>query len=241
MPMSIEELLRGNTYPGRGIMLGKSADDIRAILVYFIMGRSENSRNRIFVETTDGIMTQAHDPAKLSDPSLVIYHPLRKLEVGGGTAYILTNGDQTDTLCDYLIEGKTYLDALMTREFEPDPPLYTPRISALLNTVDGAYILSILKSSDGNPGCCLRHFFTYDSPLPGVGHFIHTYAGDGDPPPSFSGEPVTISIPDDDIAVFAEKIWAALNIDNKVSLFVRELNLTTGGTQDIIKNKNRGD
>ena len=239
MTQMIDDLLRGNTYPGRGIILGRSYDNKKAILAYFIMGRSENSRNRVFVETTDGIKTQAHDPDKLTNPSLVIYHPLRRIDIPDSTAYVLTNGDQTDTICDYLLDGKTYLDALMTREFEPDPPLYTPRISGLVYS-DGAYMLSILKSSDGDPGCCLRHFFTYDAPSSGVGHFIHTYACDGNPPPSFSGEPVKISI-SDDTAAFADIIWNSLNGDNKVSLFVRELDIKDGGTLDIIKNKNRGD
>ena len=225
-------LLRGNSYPGRGIVLGRSGDDRKAVIAYFIMGRSENSRNRIFVETPDGIRTQAHDPAKMQDPSLIIYHPVRVWD--GKT--IVTNGDQTDTVRDGYQAGKTFRESLQSREFEPDGPNYTPRISGVVYP-DGAYDLSILKSFYGDPACCCRYFFEYAAPRAGFGHFIHTYQGDGDPLPSFEGEPELVSIQAGDAKTLAQEIWDSLNADNKVSLLVRYLDLVTGEADDVIINR----
>ena len=228
-------LLRENPYPGRGIILGRSCDNMKAVIAYFIMGRSENSRNRIFVETEDGIKTQAHDPKKMSDPSLVIYHPVRRLETDGGVVCIVTNGDQTDTLRDYISSGQNYLDALHTRTFEPDAPNYTPRISGLLFP-GGAYMLSIIKAQGANPDCCLRHFFTYDAPLPGTGHFIHTYIGDGIPLPAYEGEPVYAGL-DCGYRELADRLWEAMDKENRVSLYVSEMSIDTGRRESIIINK----
>ena len=230
---SLPALLAQNAYHGRGIVLGRSADDQKALIAYFIMGRSENSRNRIFVETEDGIRTQAFDPSKMTDPSLIIYHPVRV--VGRGT--VVTNGDQTDTIRDYLLTGRTMAEALHTREFEPDAPNYTPRISGLLSP-DGSYQLSILKSMGGDPSCCERFFFSYDRPRAGVGHLIHTYQGDGDPLPSFVGEPVPVTL-EGDAAQLAEQIWSSLHEDNKVSLFVRSVDLKSGKCETVIRNKHQ--
>ncbi len=205
------ELLRNNPYPGRGIAVGQGR------VYYFIMGRSENSRNRVFVETPDGIRTQAHDPAKLSDPSLIIYHPVRRMKKG----LVVTNGDQTDTI----VEMKRFRKALMTREYEPDEPNWTPRISAILRD-NGSFELSILKRKDGK---CLREFFCYEGAEPGKGYFISTYQGDGDPLPSFVGEPIEVSMPE------PEAVWNALNPDNKVSLYTN-----IDGVVRIF-NKNQGD
>lgn len=227
------ELLRGNPYPGRGIVLGKSADGKSAVAVYFIMGRSENSRNRIFAPTEDGIRTEAADPAKMTDPSLIIYHPVRKV----GRGLIVTNGDQTDTIRDFLLEGRSFTEALKTRTFEPDAPNYTPRISGLLSP-DGGFQLSILKSAEGNPDCCCRYFYHYDAPLAGEGRFIHTYQGDGDPLPSFEGEPARVALDGSDSETLADRVWEALDPDNKVSLFVRIVNLADGSYQDAIRNRN---
>ena len=224
-------LLRDNPYPGRGIVLGRSADGAFAIAAYFIMGRSENSRNRVFVPTEDGIRTQAHDPAKMTDPSLIIYHPVRM----AGRGLIVTNGDQTDTVRDYILSGRTFVEALKSRTFEPDDPNFTPRISGLLSP-DGSFQLSILKSADGNPACCCRCFYHYDSPLAGEGRFIHTYQGDGSPLPSFEGEPVRIALEDPSPDALADRVWTALNPDNKVSLFVRYIRLSDGAYQDAIRN-----
>lgn len=231
-PLNLYRLLEGNPYPGRGIVLGRSADNRFAVAAYFIMGRSENSRNRIFVPTEDGIRTQAHDPSKMTDPSLIIYHPVRQ----AGRGLVVTNGDQTDTVRDYLLEGKTFAQALHTREFEPDAPNYTPRVSGLLSP-DGSFQLSILKSADGDPGCCCRYFYHYDRPLPGEGRFIHTYMGDGDPLPSFQGEPERVILDAPGAEELADRMWAALNGENKVSLFVRYAALADGICQDVIRNK----
>lgn len=232
--LDLSALLRANSYPGRGIVLGKSPDGKKAVMAYFIMGRSENSRNRIFVETEDGIRTQAFDPAKMTDPSLIIYHPVR--QVGRGT--VVTNGDQTDTIRDALLAGQSFAAGLRTREFEPDAPNYTPRISGLL-APDGSYKLSILKSANGDPTRCQRFFFEYNAPLAGQGHFIHTYMGDGDPLPSFEGEPEQIAITAASAQEFAGLIWESLNADNKVSLFVRYLDIATGETETVIRNKHQ--
>jgi IMP cyclohydrolase len=233
MTANLSELLSSNTYPGRGILIGLSPDGATSLCAYFIMGRSTNSRNRIFVRTQDGIRTQAYDPAAMTDPSLIIYHPVRDSRQG----LIVTNGDQTDTIQQAFSEGKTFEDALGTREFEPDKPNYTPRISGLLRP-NGSYILSILKSSNGNPDCCCRQFFDYSRPLPGIGHLIHTYAGDGTPLPSFAGEPEAVQIEDSTAESLADRLWEHLNMDNKVSLFVRSIHLVTGETHTQLRNKN---
>ena len=231
----LSALLKGNAYPGRGIVLGRSQDGKYAVVAYFIMGRSENSRNRIFVETQDGIRTQAYDPAKMTDPSLIIYHPVRRVTDEDGVTTIVTNGDQTDTLRDFMLEGESYVAALNTREFEPDGPNYTPRSSGIVYP-SGRYMLSILKSLDGDPSCCLRHYFTYDAPRPGLGHFLHTYQGDGNPLPSFQGEPRPVEIAGD-LDAFTSLIWQGLNPENKVSLFTSFIDLETGAAESRIVNK----
>ena len=230
--LNLTQQLESNAYPGRGIVLGRSADNRYAIAAYFIMGRSENSRNRVFTETEDGIRTEAYDPSKMVDPSLIIYHPVRK--VGGNL--VVTNGDQTDTIRDFLLEGKSFGQSLHTREFEPDGPNYTPRISGII-APDGSFKLSILKSADGDPSCCHRFFYTYDKPLAGEGRFIHTYMGDGNPLPSFEGEPKRVVLDAPNAETLADQIWNALNPDNKVSLFVRYISLADGSCQQVIKNK----
>ena len=230
--LDLSQQLRSNPYPGRGIVLGRSADGKYAVAAYFIMGRSENSRNRVFTVTEDGIRTEAHDPSKMTDPSLIIYHPVRQV----GDSLVVTNGDQTDTVRDGLLAGKTFASSLHTREFEPDGPNYTPRISGLISP-DGSFKLSILKSADGDPGCCLRYFYTYDRPLAGEGRFIHTYMGDGNPLPSFEGEPERVTLDAPSAEVLAEQLWEALNEDNKVSLFVRYTDLESGEYTQVIKNK----
>ena len=226
----------GNPYPGRGILLGCSADGRRAVIAYFIMGRSENSRNRVFEITEDGIRTKAFDESRMTDPSLIIYHPVRVVD---GTT-IVTNGDQTDTVADAFRSGGSWVRALRTREFEPDGPNYTPRISGMVRP-DGSYRLAILKSADGNPACCRRFFYEYDAPIAGQGHFISTYQTDGDPLPSFEGEPRTVELGDETAATLADRLWNSLNADNKVSLFVRTIDLTTGQTDTAIKNKHQGE
>ena len=233
--IDLTEYLRGNPYPGRGILLGRSADGGSAVIAYFIMGRSVNSRNRVFEETVDGIRTRAFDESRMTDPSLIIYHPVRRLDNG---ITIVTTGDQTDTVRDALEKGRTFADALRTREFEPDGPNYTPRISGLVKP-DGAYNLSILKSLDGDPSCCCRYFYEYEAPKAGMGHFIHTYEGDGDPLPSFEGEPRRAAITAPDARTLADELWPALNEDNKVSLFVRYIDLATGTAGTVILNKHR--
>ena len=230
--LNLTNLLETNAYPGRGIVLGRTADNQYAVAAYFIMGRSENSRNRVFTVTEDGIRTEAYDPSKMVDPSLIIYHPVRK--VGGNL--VVTNGDQTDTIRDFLLEGKSFGQSLHTREFEPDGPNYTPRISGIISP-DGSFKLSILKSADGDPSCCHRFFYTYDKPLAGEGRFIHTYMGDGNPLPSFEGEPKRVVLDAPNAETLADQIWNALNPDNKVSLFVRYISLADGSCQQVIKNK----
>ncbi len=233
--LSIAEELKRNSYPGRGIVLGRSADGKKAVAAYFIMGRSENSRNRIFVEDGNGIRTQAFDPAKLSDPSLIIYAPVRVL----GNKTIVTNGDQTDTIYEGMDKQLTFEQSLRCREFEPDAPNYTPRISGIMHMENGAfnYAMSILKSSDGDPSSCCRYTFAYENPVAGEGHFIHTYMHDGDPLPSFEGEPKRIVVLDD-IDEFTELIWDSLDAENKVSLFVRYIDLAAQETNSRIVNKN---
>ncbi|MBM6826740.1 IMP cyclohydrolase [Mordavella massiliensis] len=234
--LKIEQELRENSYPGRGIILGKSPDGTKAAAAYFIMGRSENSRNRIFVEDGEGIRTQAFDPSKLTDPSLIIYAPVRVL----GNKTIVTNGDQTDTIYEGMDRQLTFEQSLRSREFEPDGPNYTPRISGIMHIENGTYnyAMSILKSSDGCPDSCHRFTFAYENPKAGEGHFIHTYQCDGNPLPSYEGEPKRIQIPDD-IDAFTELLWNSLNEDNKVSLFVRYIDIETGTYETRIVNKNQ--
>lgn len=231
--MTVDTILKNNAYPGRGIIAGRSACGKYAVAAYFIMGRSVNSRNRVFTPTEDGIKTEAFDPGQMSDPSLIIYHPVRR--INGGV--IITNGDQTDTVRDFMAEGKTFEQALRTRRFEPDEPNFTPRISAFIDK-NGAYKLSILKSQNGNPASVLRYFFEYESPLAGTGHFIHTYKCDGNPIPSFEGEPEPIELPYALPSEFADILWSSLNEDNKVSLYVSYIPLDGGEETVIIKNKN---
>ena len=234
--LSIEKELKNNSYPGRGIVIGKSEDGKYAVTAYFIMGRSENSRNRIFVEEGEGIRTQAFDASKLSDPSLIIYAPVRVL----GNKTIVTNGDQTDTIYELMDKQQTFEQALRTREFEPDGPNYTPRISGVMHIENGIYnyAMSILKSNNGNPDACNRYTFAYENPVAGEGHFIHTYKCDGNPLPSFEGEPKLISIPND-MEAFTRLLWESLNEDNKVSLFVRYIDIATGAYETKIVNKNQ--
>ena len=229
------QLLREHPYPGRGIVLGRSADNRKAAIAYFIMGRSENSRNRVFETTEDGIRTRAFDESRMTDPSLIIYHPVR---VMGPIQTIVTNGDQTDTIRDYMEQGKCYRHALLTREFEPDPPNYTPRISGVVKP-DGGYNMSILKSLDGDPSCCCRYFYEYDKPAAGVGHFIHTYQENAEPLPSFEGEPRKVAVTAPDAKTWADELWASLNEDNKVSLFVQFIDLESGERDTVIINKHR--
>ena len=234
--LNIEQELKENSYPGRGIILGKTPDGTKAVAAYFIMGRSENSRNRIFVEDGEGIRTQAFDPSKLVDPSLIIYAPVRVL----GNKTIVTNGDQTDTIYEGMDKQLTFEQSLRSREFEPDGPNYTPRISGIMHIENGKYnyAMSILKSSDGSPESCHRYTFAYENPKAGEGHFIHTYQCDGNPLPSFEGEPKRIQIPDD-MEAFTTLLWNSLNEDNKVSLFVRYIDIQTGRYETKIVNKNQ--
>ena len=228
---NLETLLSANPYPGRGIILGQTPDGTRMVVGYFIMGRSPNSRNRVFERTEDGIRTRAYDPSKVEDPSLIIYNPLRTVD---GTL-IVTNGDQTDTVRDALVAGRSFEDALETREFEPDAPNLTPRISGVL-LPDGRYQLSILKSADAEGSACSRFYFNYP-PLAGVGHFLHTYNSDGDPLPSFTGEPRRVAIADD-VEAFTQMMWEALDPDNRVALYVRSVSLTGGPECDYLINQN---
>lgn len=234
--ISLENELKTNAYPGRGIVIGRSADGKKAVTAYFIMGRSENSRNRVFVEDGQGIRTQAFDPAKLSDPSLIIYAPVRVL----GNKTIVTNGDQTDTIYEGMDKQLTFEQSLRCREFEPDAPNYTPRISGILHVEGGKfnYAMSILKSNNGSPDSCNRYTFAYENAAAGEGHFIHTYRCDGNPLPSFEGEPKLVSIPDD-IDAFTSLLWESLNEDNKVSLFVRYIDIADGSYETRIVNKNK--
>lgn len=234
--VSLKQELESNEYPGRGIVIGRSADGKYAVTAYFIMGRSSNSRNRVFVKEGEGIRTQAFDPSKLEDPSLIIYAPVRVL----GCDTIVTNGDQTDTIFEGMENGMTFEQTLRCREFEPDGPNFTPRISGLMHVEGGAYdfAMSILKSNDGDPDCCNRYLFTYDNPKAGEGRFIHTYQHDGNPLPSFAGEPTKVEI-SGDIDTFTNMVWNALNADNKVSLFVRFIDVETGKYETRIVNKNQ--
>ena len=234
--LNIAQELSSNAYPGRGIIIGRSSDGKSAVTAYFIMGRSENSRNRVFVEDGKGIRTQAFDPSKLSDPHLIIYAPVSVL----GNKLIVTNGDQTDTIYDLMDKQFTFEQSLRTREFEDDAPNYTPRISGILRFEESGfnYAMSILKSANGNPDSCQRYTFAYANPIAGEGHFIHTYMGDGNPLPSFEGEPKLVEM-SGSIDEFTDMLWNNLNADNKVSLFVRYVDLATGDVQTRIVNKNK--
>lgn len=230
---SMAERLSGNSYPGRGIVLGITPDGKKAVAAYFIMGRSVNSRNRIFVLEPDGIRTEAHDPSLMKDPHLIIYHPVRQV----GSGLIVTNGDQTDTIWEYLARGESWEAALRTRMFEDDGPNWTPRISGL-QSGDGSYKMSILKSADAEGSACARFFYEYPA-IAGLGHFIHTYVCDGNPViPTFRGEPERVSI-DGDIDAFTQMLWDNLNADNKISLFVRYTDLSTGEYEQRILNKHQ--
>lgn len=234
--ISLETELKNNTYPGRGIVIGRSEDGRKAVTAYFIMGRSSNSRNRVFVTEGEGIRTEAFDPAKLEDPSLIIYAPVRVLD----NKTIVTNGDQTDTIYDGLNDGLTFEQSLRTREFEPDGPNYTPRISGVMHIEGGQfdYAMSILKSNNGNPESCNRYTFSYENPKAGEGRFIHTYAMNEEPLPSFEGEPKWVDI-NGDINSFTEMVWNSLDEENKVSLFVRFIDIETGEYETKIVNKNQ--
>ena len=234
--LSLEQELKNNAYPGRGIVIGKSADGTKAVTAYFIMGRSSNSRNRVFVEEGQGIRTEAFDPSKLEDPSLIIYAPVRVL----GNKTIVTNGDQTDTIYEGMDKQLTFEQSLRSREFEPDGPNYTPRISGVMHIEDGTYnyAMSILKSNNGDPSSCNRYTFAYENPKAGEGHFIHTYMHDGNPLPSFEGEPKLVEIPND-MESFTNMLWESLNEENKVSLFVRYIDIATGEYETKIINKNK--
>ena len=234
MNLNLNELLSSNSYPGRGILLGRSADNKKAVMAYFIMGRSVNSRNRIFAETEDGIRTKAFDESKMTDPSLIIYHPVRTV----GDTTIVANGDQSNTIRDGLLCGEVFAQSLRKRTFEPDAPNYTPRISGILHG-DGSYALSILKSADGDPASCRRQFFGYEDPLAGQAHFIHTYQCDGDPLPAFEGEPRQVAISAPNAETLAQEMWKNLNEDNKVSLFVRYIDLETRESETVIINKHQ--
>ena len=234
--ISLAQELSTNTYPGRGIVIGRTPDGTKAVTAYFIMGRSQNSRNRIFVTDGDGIRTEAYDPSKLEDPSLIIYAPVRVL----GNKTIVTNGDQTDTIYEGMDCQMTFEQSLRARTFEPDAPNYTPRISGILHIESNAYnyAMSILKSNNGDPDSCHRYTFAYENPKAGEGHFIHTYMQDGNPLPSFEGEPKLVSILDD-MDAFTDLLWTNLNEENKVSLFVRYIDIATGDYQTKIINKNQ--
>lgn len=233
--LDIAQELQGNAYPGRGIIIGRSPSGKYAVTAYFIMGRSENSRNRIFVEEGQGIRTEAFDPSKLTDPSLIIYAPVRVL----GNKTIVTNGDQTDTIYEGMDKQLTFEQTLRSRTFEPDGPNYTPRISGIMHIENGSYnyAMSILKSNHGDPSSSNRYTFAYENPAAGEGHFIHTYQGDGDPLPSFEGEPKLVNV-EDDIDAYTELLWKSLNEENKVSLFVRYIDIETQKYETRIINKN---
>lgn len=231
----IGALIKDNSYVGRGIVIGMSADGSKAVFAYFIMGRSENSRNRIFTEKGEEVTIYPFDAGKVKDPSLIIYSPVRR----AGSSVIVTNGDQTDTVYDYLMKGRTFEEALESRCFEPDAPNFTPRISGILSFAEGGftYKMSILKSADAEGSACNRFTFSY-APLKGLGHFIHTYNCDGDPIPTFTGEPERVKIPDD-MNAFAESLWENLNEANKISLYVRYTDLATGKFERVMINKNK--
>jgi len=234
--LELKDVLSGNEYPGRGIVIGRSSDSKKAVMAYFIMGRSSNSRNRVFVEDGDGIRTQAFDESKLEDPSLIIYAPVRVL----GNKTIVTNGDQTDTIYELMDKQQTFEQSLRGRTFEPDEPNYTPRISGILHVDQGTYsfAMSLIRSDNGDPSSCLRYTYAYESPKAGEYRFLHTYKGNGSPLPSFEGEPELVSMPDGTAAEVAEHIWGSLNEENRVSLFVRVIDIETGEyTSEIINER----
>ena len=235
--LALGQEIASTTYPGRGIVIGRSADGSKAVIAYFIMGRSSNSRNRIFVEDGEGIRTEAFDPSKMEDPSLIIYAPVRVL----GNKTIVTNGDQTDTIYEGMDSQMTFEQSLRSREFEPDAPNYTPRISGILHVEDGKYnfAMSILKSNEGDPSSCNRFTFAYNGIPAGEGRFLHTCMGDGNPLPSFEGEPTRVGIEENDIDAFTKLVWDSLNEDNKVSLFTRMIDIATGKYETRIVNKNQ--
>lgn len=234
--LQLDQELKNNEYPGRGIVIGRSDDGKKAVTAYFIMGRSSNSRNRVFVTEGEGIRTESYDPSKLEDPSLIIYAPVRVL----GNKTIVTNGDQTDTIYEGMDRQLTFEQSLRGREFEPDAPNYTPRISGIMHIEGGKYnfAMSILKSNGGDPSCCIRNTFAYENPKAGEGRFVHTYMHDGNPLPSFEGEPKLVAVTGD-IDSFTEMVWNSLNPDNKVSLFVRYIDIQTGEYETRIVNKNK--
>lgn len=235
--LELKEVLSQNEYPGRGIVIGRSGDGKKAVMAYFIMGRSSNSRNRVFVEDGEGIRTQAFDESKVEDPSLIIYAPVRVL----GNKTIVTNGDQTDTIYELMDKQQTFEQSLRGRSFEPDAPNYTPRISGILHVENGSYsfALSLIRSDNGDPSSCLRYTYAYETPKAGEYRFLHTYKGDGSPLPSFEGEPELVSLPDGSVGEIAETIWNSLNKDNKVSLFVRVIDIETGAYESTIINERK--
>ncbi len=237
MFQSAPQAVGATTYPGRGIIVGKSADGKRAVMAYFIMGRSVNSRNRVFVEQPGGIRTEAFDPSKMVDPSLIIYSPVRTLD----NRVIVTNGDQTDTIYDCIADGATFADALMTRTFEPDAPNFTPRVSAMATFADGDFSLdmAILRAGDAAGSCCHRVFWAFEKVEAGKGYFLHTYLSDGNPIPSFTGDPETVALDDGSVSRIAEELWAGLNADNRVSLWVCVRDLSDGSAQSVIINANK--
>ncbi|MBR1561303.1 MAG: IMP cyclohydrolase [Clostridia bacterium] len=234
--LSMSSAAGSTTYPGRGIIVGKSSDGQRAVLAYFIMGRSVNSRNRVFVEDGGGIRTEAFDPSQMVDPSLIIYWPVRQ----SGDRVIVTNGDQTDTIYDYIRNGASFIKALRTREFEPDAPNYTPRVSAMVTFGDGDFALDmgILRAGDDQGSCCHRVFWEYEKVAPGTGYFLHTYLRDGDPIPSFTGDPEQVSVGDGSAKEIADALWQGLDENNKVSLWVMTRDLATGEADSVIINRN---
>ena len=233
---TMAQAVGATTYPGRGIIVGKSADGKRAVLAYFIMGRSVNSRNRVFVEDHGGIRTEAFDPSLMVDPSLIIYWPVRET----GSRLIVTNGDQTDTIYDFVRNGASFTKALRTRAFEPDAPNFTPRVSAMATFADGDFSLDmgILRAGDAEGSCCDRVFWEYEKLTPGTGKFLHTYLSDGSPIPSFTGDPETVSVGDGSAQEIADELWAGLNADNRVSLWVMTRELETGASDSAIINRN---
>jgi len=230
-PNYLPDLLKQNSYPGRGLVAGLTPDGTQSVILYFIMGRSENSRNRVFRFDGQNLTTQAFDESRMTDPSLVIYAPLRQIDA----MTVVSNGDQTDTICEFLAQGQSFAEALSTRTFEPDGPHYTPRISGFV-TIDGSYALSILKTADGNPSACRRFFYEYATPIAGVGHFLHTYQRDGEILQSFAGEPISVQM-ENEMEPFAKQVWESLDEHNRISLFVRYMDIRTGAYSVQVYNR----